>query len=248
MLDESTQSAKFLTVGPNPCPYLPNRQESLEVAAVGPPSIAWLLYNKLARLGFRRAGKLVYRPNCIGCSACKSVRIRVKEFSPSRSQRRVVRKNSGLLRSLQAAAADLEQFSVFKRYTADRHADSSMAAFEYSDYSTMIEDTNVQTCLVQYHLESADNPGSQMLAAASLTDILDDGLSMVYSYFDPDLSANSVGSYMIMDHIALARELGFDHLYLGYWVQGSKTMDYKASFEPLDVYRDGRWIDRSAGT
>ena len=168
-----------------------------------------------------------------------SVRIRVKDFKPTKSQKRVLNRNKDLERSSNAAWATDEQYELFSKYLSTRHSDGGMADMDMFEFAAMIEETSIRTRVVEYH---ADVDGRHTLQAACLTDILDDGLSMVYSFFDPDRTKTSTGRFMILDHINVAKEVGLDYLYLGYWVPGSPKMNYKAEFDALEMFIDGKWV------
>ncbi|MEL6507075.1 MAG: arginyltransferase, partial [Pseudomonadota bacterium] len=160
------------------------------------------------------------------------------DFEPSKSRRRILRRNGDLVRRLRPAKATSGQFSVLRTYLDHRHADGGMAEMTVLDYAAMVEETAVDTMIVEYWLEQ---DGREQLLAAALTDRLEDGLSMVYSFFDPDHARRSLGQFMIMDHVTLARDLNLPHIYLGYWVKGSTKMDYKADFEPLERLTKDGW-------
>ena len=201
------------------------------------------LYNELAKLGFRRTHRMLYRPYCPDCSACHSSRIRIREFKPSRSQRKVLSRNGHLRRVVSTPSADLEQYGLFLKYLHERHAGGPMCSFDYDTFVDMIEKSPVSTRFVAYYSGDPDDKSPNRLVAAGLTDVLEDGLSMVYSFFDPALSRDSVGTHIILDHVALGRELELEFVYLGFWVPGSSKMDYKARFSPLEVFRNGSWVD-----
>ncbi|MDO5658040.1 MAG: arginyltransferase [Paracoccus sp. (in: a-proteobacteria)] len=244
-------SPQFYVTAPQPCPYLHGRAErKLFTALQGEDAQA--LNNALSRQGFRRSQNVLYRPSCESCVACMSARIRVADFVPSRTQRRVMRQNSDLKRMTTSAWATEEQFSLFRRYLDGRHADGGMADMDVFEFASMVEETPVRTRIVEYRgrgILPAGNAESDRLltepdlGAVCLTDVLDDGLSLVYSFFDTRLSARSLGTYMILDHIRLARETGLPYVYLGYWVPGSRKMDYKARFAALEIYKGGVWQD-----
>ena len=241
MLDESILSSNFYISRTIACSYLPNRNERLVFTVARSAAVGSVQYNELAKLGFRRSRNTLYRPHCPLCTACRSVRIRVNEFKPSRSQRRVRNRNRDLRRIVKQPIADREQFALFRKYLCARHENGQMCDFDYSSYTGMIEESPVESCLVLYVREDADGSQGSTLVAAALTDVLEDGLSMVYSFFDPDIIRNSVGTHVILDHVLLATELGLDYVYLGYWVPGSDKMDYKARFLPLEVHDKGAW-------
>jgi arginine-tRNA-protein transferase len=179
---------------------------------------------------------IAYRPACEGCSACVSVRIGVADFEPSRSQRRVVRRNDELSRSEVPAEATREQFALLRTYLDSRHAGGGMSDMGLFDYVAMVEETPVETHIVEYR----DRSDGQLMACA-LTDVLRDGLSMVYSFFHPGEDARSLGTYMILDHIAAARKRNLPYVYLGYWINGSDKMDYKSRFRPLEALGPNGW-------
>ncbi len=198
------------------------------------------LNDTLSKQGFRRSQNVLYRPSCAECSACLSARIRVADFAPRRSQRRVARRNEHLRRQATSPWATEEQYRLFRLYLDSRHADGGMADMDIFEFAAMIEETPIRSRVIEY---VDDNRPDDPLAAVCLTDVLDDGLSMVYSFYDPALSALSLGTYVILDHIDIAREAGLPYVYLGYWVPGSSKMGYKARFPALEVYHAGVWTD-----
>jgi len=234
---------QFYVTAPQPCPYLHGRAERKLFTSLHAGN-AQELNNALSRQGFRRSQNVLYRPSCESCVACMSARIRVADFVPRRSQRRVAARNADLTRVATSAWATEDQFDLFRRYLDGRHADGGMADMDIFEFAAMIEETPVRTRIIEYrgrNLTEADS--GEDLAAVCLTDVLDDGLSLVYSFFDPRLTARSLGTHIILDHIALAREAGLPYVYLGYWVPGSRKMDYKARFSALEIYKGGVWQD-----
>ena len=228
----------FLTPG-GPCPYLPGRIERKVFARLS-GTLAQPLNEALTNSGFRRSQMIAYRPACDGCSACVSVRIVVDEFAPSRSQKRIRKRNSDLVRTEVPAEATREQFALLRTYLDSRHAGGGMSDMGLFDYVAMVEETPVTTHLVEYRLKrEGDEQGT--LTATALTDVLRDGLSMVYSFYHPGEIARSLGSYMITDHIAAARARGLPYVYLGYWIAGSAKMDYKSKFRPLEALGAEGW-------
>ncbi len=224
---------QFYVTAPQPCPYLEGRMErKLFTALQG--DTATKLNDALSKQGFRRSQNVLYRPSCSECSACMSARIDVSQFSPSRSQRRVQKRTAHLARRATSPWATEEQYALFRQYLDGRHATGGMADMDMFEFAAMVEETPIRSRLIEYEED-------QQLRAVCLTDILDDGLSMVYSFFDPAFEKLSLGTYIILDHIAIAQELGLPYVYLGYWVPGSPKMDYKAKFKGLEVYRDGAW-------
>jgi arginyl-tRNA--protein-N-Asp/Glu arginylyltransferase len=227
---------QFYVTAPQTCPYLPNRRErKLFTALQG--DHATELNDSLSKQGFRRSQNVLYRPACADCTACLSARIRVADFVPSKSQKRTKKRNLGMTRNARAPWATEEQFTLFRRYLDARHADGGMADMDVFEFAAMIEETPVRSRVVEYR-DAGKDAG---LAAVCLTDILDDGLSLVYSFFDPDLDHRSLGTHVILDHIDLAREAGLPYVYLGYWVPGSDKMAYKARFPALEIYVYGAW-------
>lgn len=230
---------RFFMTAIAPCPYLPGMTER-KVFANLPFSDGAHVNDELTKAGFRRSQNIAYRPACEGCDACVSMRLPVPEFVLSRSQRRVLARNTDLSRDLVEAEATTEQFDLLKRYLAARHPGGGMTDMSWADYVAMVEDTAVRTHLIEYRLPSGDGgPGD--LVAVTLTDLLSDGLSMVYSYFDPAIAQRSLGVFAILDHVCQAASVGLPFVYLGYWVQGSRKMDYKAGFRPMDVLKPSGW-------
>ncbi len=232
MSREPRDAPQFYLTAPCPCPYLPQRQErKVFTHLIGKRAVA--LNDTLTQSGFRRSQTIAYRPACEACRACVSIRVKVDEFAMSRGFRRVVERSADLAGVVTRAEPTSEQYSLFRGYLDARHGDGGMADMSVLDYSMMIEDSHVESRLVEYRVGgSALTPGR--LVAVCLTDMLADGLSMVYSFYEPDESSRSLGTYMILDHIERARRLGLPHLYLGYWVEGSKKMAYKARFLPQE--------------
>ncbi len=230
---------QFYVTAPQPCPYLENRMErKLFTALQG--EYAEKLNDTLSKQGFRRSQNVLYRPSCAECSACLSVRIRVADFEMSRSLRRVARRNAYLQREATSPWATEEQYQLFREYLDGRHADGGMADMDIFEFAAMIEETPIRSRVIEY---SGERDGRRELAAVCLTDVLDDGLSMVYSFYDPDLAEDSLGTYVILDHVEIARDAGLPYVYLGYWVPGSPKMGYKARFSALEVYHGGQWQD-----
>ena len=228
----------FLTPG-GPCPYLPGRVERKVFARLN-GAFAQGLNEALTHSGFRRSQMIAYRPACEGCNACVSVRIVVADFAPSRGQKRIMRRNADLVRQQVTAEATREQFALLRAYLDSRHAGGGMSDMGLFDYVAMVEETPVDTHIVEYRKPSRDDQPDALFACA-LTDVLRDGLSMVYSFFHPGAIARSLGSHMILDHIEEARARGLSYVYLGYWIQGSSKMDYKARFQPLEALGQEGW-------
>ena len=201
------------------------------------------LNDTLSKQGFRRSQNVLYRPSCAECSACLSARIRVADFEPNRTQRRVMKKAAHLRRNATSPWATEDQFTLFRRYLDARHAEGGMADMDIFEFAAMIEETPIKSRVIEYSRPPRDGERTRPLTAVCLTDVFDDGLSMVYSFYDPDLTDLSLGTYVILDHIDIAREAGLPYVYLGYWVPGSRKMGYKASFSALEIYKSGQWQD-----
>ena len=233
MTDQTPETTQLFLTAAMPCPYLPGKMERKLFTHLSGRR-ASMLHQLLSDNGFRRSQNLIYRPACEGCNACQSVRIVSREFEPSKRFRRVVRSNSDIGVSVRPAVATPEQYELFKRYLDARHFGGGMTQMSYQDYEYMVEDTPVQSVLVEYRLLSLPD---QPLIAVALTDLMPDGLSMVYSFYDPQMAHRSLGTYLILDHIQQVRSAGLDYVYLGYWVKDSPKMAYKADYRPLDVQR-----------
>lgn len=229
---------RFYLTEAQPCPYLPQRMERKVFTPLRGGRAADL-NDTLSVNGFRRSQNVAYRPQCPGCNACVATRIVTTEFSPSRSDRRTIKRNRHLHRVVRPAIATEEQFQLFRRYLASRHADGAMAEMDALDFASMIEDSTVRTQVIEYHAE--DEYGEPELVAACLTDVMADGVSLVYSFFDPGRAKDSLGNFIILDHIDLVQALGLSYVYLGYWVDGCRKMAYKTRFEPTDVLIGGLW-------
>ena len=229
---------QFYVTAPQPCPYLEDKIErKLFTGLNNNNGIA--LNNTLSSQGFRRSQNVLYRPACIGCSACISARLRVKDFRFTKSQKRILNKNSNLVRGYHSSIATDEQYELFNKYLNTRHSNGGMSEMTIFEYSSMLEETPVNTKIIEYHSKTKN--GRHKLDCVSLTDVLNDGLSMVYSFFNPEMSKLSLGKFMILDHINIAFNMNLEYLYLGYWVPGSDKMDYKSKFSALELYIDGEW-------
>jgi arginyl-tRNA--protein-N-Asp/Glu arginylyltransferase len=231
---------QFYVTAPQPCPYLPGRMERKLFTALQGEQ-AQKLNDSLSKQGFRRSQNVLYRPSCAECSACLSARIRVADFTPSRTQKRILKRAEGLRRNATSPWATEEQFTLFRRYLDQRHADGGMADMDIFEFAAMIEETPIKSRVIEYTQGPKPGQRDRSLAAVCLTDVFDDGLSMVYSFYEPDLSALSLGTFVILDHVAIAREAGLPYVYLGYWVPGSRKMGYKAGFSALEIYKNGAW-------
>jgi leucyl-tRNA---protein transferase len=233
---------QFYVTAPQPCPYLEGRMErKLFTALQG--DHAQKLNDTLSKQGFRRSQNVLYRPSCAECSACLSARIRVADFVPSRTHKKIMRRNTHFRRNATSPWATEDQFALFRRYLDARHADGGMADMDIFEFAAMIEETPIKSRVIEYIRPPTAPEVGKQLAAVCLTDVFDDGLSLVYSFYDPDLAETSLGTHIILDHIAIAREAGLPYVYLGYWVPGSRKMGYKAAFTAVEIYKAGRWQD-----
>lgn len=229
----SVEPVFYLSV-PAECPYLPPRVEQKLLCRLE-DATAQETYDRLIRLGFRRSRHWAYRPRCEGCRACTPVRIPVDPWRPSRSQRRILARNAGLTETRAPARLREDLWTLFHRYLATRHGDGEMAAMSRDDFRRLLEDSPISSHLVVW--ERADGTP----AAACLLDEVEDGLSAVYSFFEPTPSRDSLGTYLILRLVERCRVEGRHHLYLGYWVPGAPKMDYKARFRPLEAFGPGGW-------
>jgi leucyl-tRNA---protein transferase len=208
---------QFYVTAPQPCPYLEGRMErKLFTALQG--DHAQRLNDTLSKQGFRRSQNVLYRPSCAECSACLSARIRVADFVPARTHKKILRRNADLVRNA-TSPWDMDIF----------------------EFAAMIEETPVKSRVLEY--TRPDDAQEQQLTAVCLTDVFDDGLSLVYSFYDPGLPERSLGTQIILDHVDIARDAGLPYVYLGYWVPGSRKMGYKAGFSALEIYKGGQWQD-----
>lgn len=255
MMYHASNAPQFYLSPPSPCPYIDGRQErKIFTHLIG--NHAHALNDVLTQGGFRRSQTIAYRPACENCQACISVRIVVDAFQPSKSFKRILRHNQDLDGTFSSAVPTVEQYNLFYRYLETRHTDGGMTEMNALDYAMMVEDSSVDTAIIEYRrrtpLFSLDETnltysyngdgGQNHLYAVTLTDILSDGLSMVYSFFDPDQTQRSLGTFMILDHIRRARVLGLPYLYLGYWIENSKKMAYKARFYPQEQLGPHGWV------
>lgn len=244
MTQHSRNTPQFYLTAPSPCPYLPGKEErKVFTHLVG--DRAPELNDLLTHGGFRRSQSIAYRPACETCRACVSVRVVVEEFLPTRSMRRVLERNADLVGEMRVAVPTSEQYSVFRAYLDSRHRDGGMVDMTVLDYAMMVEDSHVDTRMIEYRQRPSDGSshelGSGRLLSVALTDVLSDGLSMVYSYYDSEESSRSLGTFMILDHIERARRMGLSYVYLGYWVEGSRKMAYKGRFLPQQRLAPDGW-------
>ncbi|OWY39567.1 arginyltransferase [Xenophilus sp. AP218F] len=223
----------FYATAPYPCSYLADRQARSQVA-IPAEAINGAVYSQLVRLGFRRSGLYTYRPYCDGCQACVPVRIPVESFAPSRTQRKVWRRLAAMEAQLLPLTFDAEHYALYRLYQQARHAGGGMSEDSAQQYAEFILKSGVDSRLAEFKLEGE-------LKMVSLIDILSDGISAVYTFYDPDDERASLGVFNVVWQVELARALGLPYVYLGYWIAECRKMSYKAGYRPLQILKDGRW-------
>jgi arginine-tRNA-protein transferase len=230
---------QFFITAPAPCPYLAGKLErKVFTHLIGHD--AKLLNDTLSHGGFRRSQNIAYRPACEGCASCVSVRVPTRMFKWRASFRRVLLVNDDLVSRTVSARATSEQYSLFRSYIDARHADGGMADMTVLDFAAMVDESFVDTRMVEYRRRARGSESN--LVAAALIDVLEDGISLIYSFYDPELPRRSLGTFIILDSIRRAHARGLPYVYLGYWVGGSSKMSYKARFLPQErLSRDG-WV------
>lgn len=229
----SSKRIKLYKTAPQPCPYLPGKQEEAIITEPNRP-IGTLDYGVLINQGFRRAGSMVYRPSCRGCTECVSVRVVVDAFRPRRGQKRVMQRNEDLVWRLEPLAFNAEHWSLYQRYQRARHPGGGMDRFSEEDYVRFILESDVDSMLITGYLNGK-------AVAVALTDFLASGLSAVYTFYDPDLSRRALGVAGVLQQIAFTRKWQRPYLYLGYWVADSEKMAYKTNYQPLEGWIDEHW-------
>jgi len=231
--DTPPLALEFYTTASYPCSYLPERIARSEVAT---PThlIDTDVYAELVQRGFRRSGGIIYRPNCDHCRACVPVRIIIDEFAPNRNQRRTWKRHHQLATTRLELCYNPHHYELYRRYQAHRHCGGDMDGDSDEQYRHFLLQSNVNSRLVEFH-------ENDQLRMVSIIDELPDGISSVYTFFDPDVVGASFGTHNILWQVQQCRELGLPYLYLGYWIKQSQKMDYKANFQPIQTLIDGQW-------
>jgi len=228
------KTLQYHTTHPYACGYLPDRMARSEVVA-SENAVDSATYAALVLRGYRRSGRFVYRPQCGKCNACLSVRIRVDAFKPSRTQKRCWKKHGHLTSTQNRLHFDQKHFELYQRYQLRRHSDNSMVHNDYGQYQNFLLQSHVNSSLIAFH-------EMEHLRMISIVDELPDGLSSVYTFYDPDIESASFGTYNILWQIQFCRTLGLQYLYLGYWIKEHHKMNYKANFQPLEILIDDQWF------
>ncbi|MEO6041970.1 MAG: arginyltransferase [Croceibacterium sp.] len=237
---------RFFVTSPAPCPYLAGRTERKVFTELKGPH-AESLNDALGRIGFRRSQTVAYRPSCLDCRACVSVRVVAAGFAASAAQKKILKRNADLEVTECRAWATAEQFELLQHYLARRHPGGGMAAMDEVDYADMVEHTAVSSYVIEYREPPQDGKAGRLVGAC-LTDRQGDGLSMIYSFYDPEHEVRTgLGNYIILDHIRRAGEAGLPYVYLGYWVEGSQRMQYKIRYRPLERLGPNGWQRLSDG-
>jgi len=244
MNEQSSKFTKFYLTHPGPCPYLDGQVERKVFTDLEGPDPA-KTHEVYSQMGFRRSQNIIYRPACEGCTKCVSLRVRVQDFEPTRSMVRTLKKFTPLVVEDQAPVATFEQFELLKSYLDDRHSGGGMAGMDEFEYSEMVESSPILTRVVEYSEPGPKGAAHRKgnLVGVALTDVMSDGLSLVYSFFDTGRAYSGLGTFIIIDHIQRAKAAGLNYVYLGYWVKESKSMAYKARFKPAEYLGNGRWLD-----
>ncbi|MDP2827884.1 MAG: arginyltransferase [Sulfuricellaceae bacterium] len=231
--DFSPRSIQFYVTASYPCSYLPDREARSQVVTPN-ELVDDNVYSQLIQAGFRRSGLYVYRPHCDHCQACVPVRVRVDEFVPNRSQRRTMRRNQNLQATLRERIFEAEHYALYRRYQASRHAGGGMDLDNEDQYRQFLLLSGVKTMMIEFR-------EGENLRMVSMIDGVENGLSSVYTFYDPDLPQNSLGTYNILWQVQLCRKLGLPYLYLGYWIAKSRKMAYKINFQPLECLVGESW-------
>lgn len=245
MTQQKRDFPEFYITSPQPCPYLTGRRERkvfTHLSGGKPPAVI----DHLLRTGFRRSQNIAYTPYCDGCNACVSVRVLATHFSPGRTMRKTLERNHDIVVRRLPAQPTEEHYALFRDYVALRHSEGGMSDMSLLDFMMMVKDSLVQTGITEYRRRLPGGLSSEFhkwpLLGVCLTDQLSDGMSLVYSFFDPEQPARSLGTYIILEQIEHTRRLGLPYAYLGYWIKGSRKMSYKTRFQPQEHLTQAGWI------
>ncbi len=228
-----SEQPKLYLSAPHPCPYI--EPETASTVLLDPDhQVDNALFSILLKNGFRRSGDTIYRPHCRNCNACVSVRIPAREFRPNRAQLRTFNRNSDLHTTMVPASFKEEHFDLYCRYQRWRHTGDIMDHSDPQRYREFMVDSSIETVFIEFRDQGT-------LVALAVCDLPDDGLSAVYTFFDPDLKKRSLGTYAIMKQLEYVRDMQLDWLYLGYWIDGCRKMSYKTSFKPIFGFVKKEW-------
>ena len=230
----SLTDLRFYKTPQTVCPYLPDKKEQLLFIHLNDlhPD---LTHDLMAKSGFRRSHGIVYKPDCENCSECQPIRVNVEKFKFSKKHNRIYKKNLDINSCEVKLLGSKEHYNLFYKYQNARHSSSNMSLMLFDDYKSMIEDSPVETILIEYRKKNG------LLCAVALTDKLIDGYSMVYSFFEPEEQKRSLGNYIILDHIKKAKKYSLSHVYLGYYIKDCNKMSYKKNFKPLEILNKRNW-------
>lgn len=244
-MDQKKSFPEFYITAPQPCPYLSGQYERklfTHLTHDKPPAMV----DNLLKGGFRRSQNIAYMPYCEACAACVSVRVVVDGFARQDTFERVWKRNRDVVARRLVAKPTAEQYSLFRGYIDARHSDGGMADMSVLDYAMMVQDSIIDTFITEYRVPPEDGLGSRPkdwpLVGVALCDRLGDGISMVYSFYEPDMPDRSLGTYMILETIEFARRQGLPYAYLGYWIAGSPKMSYKTRFKPQEHLTSKGWV------
>ena len=243
MTEQKNNFPDFYITAPQECPYLPNRMERKLFTHISPDKPKFLIDNLLTG-GFRRSQNIAYMPYCDSCNACISIRVMAKNFNITRSMKRIKKNNNDLIRKHIRPDPTSEQYDLFSQYISQRHSDGGMSDMSMFDYSMMLQETMVKTFITEYRLPASNDTKEHQLGplkAVAICDLLIDGISLVYSFYDTELDKRSLGTFLILDHIEYAKQLGLPYVYLGYWIRGSDKMEYKIRFQPQQHLTPHGW-------
>lgn len=235
LLDNNNNNIIFYKTKPSPCPYLPNRFETKILTNLNHHN-AEFLYESLLNLGFRRSQTIAYKPVCQNCSACQSIRVITSEFKLSKTHKRILKYNQNLYRKISPPYLKYAHYELYQAYINHRHVGEEMAKMTFDDIQAMVEQTTIDTVIVEYY-----HTDTHELYGWVITDLTQNGPSMVYSVFNPEYEKNSLGTFAILNHIDFALELGMPYVHLGYWIKECQKMTYKINFTPYELYINLQW-------